>query len=624
GRPRRAGVSSFGISGTNSHVILEQAPDNAGSTDPESVPAAPLVLSARTDSALRAQAAALHDVLARDTAPRAADVAHTLARRTRFDHRAVVDGDVLAALAAVRDGRRHPGAVTGRAEPDGRLAFLFSGQGSQRVGMGAELLAASPVYAAAFDAVAAHLDPLLGVALRDLIAGAEGANGTGETGGALRETRYAQPALFAVEVALFRLAESHGLRPDFLIGHSVGELAAAHVAGVLDLADAAALVAARGRLMQSAREGGAMAAFAATEEQAAGLVAASDGAVGLAAVNGPESVVLSGDADAVDRLVRHWKKTGRKATRLKVGHAFHSAHMDDVLDEFRAVVTGLSFSAPRIPVVSTVTGEAADPLELTAPDYWVRQIRRPVRFADAVRTATGLGVTRFVELGPDGTLTALAQEAGADRVVAVPLLRPGAPEHDTVRAALGRLHVAGVDVDLVPDLPGAGIVDLPSYPFETRRYWLDAPEENGGADAYGLDDARHPLLAGAVELPDGGTLFTGSLSPRRRPWLAEHRIDGRTLVPAAVLAELALAAGRALGLPALRDFLVRSPLELDPAADAPLQVAVDAAGELTVRARAADGTWTAHATARLTDDPVPAGPAPDAPAGDRIDTGDRA
>ncbi|MFI8403968.1 SDR family NAD(P)-dependent oxidoreductase [Streptomyces sp. NPDC085463] len=624
GRPRRAGVSSFGISGTNSHVILEQAPDNAGSTDPEPVPAAPLVLSARTGSALRAQAAALHDVLARDTAPRAADVAHTLARRTRFDHRAVVDGDVLAALAAVRDGRRHPGAVTGRAEPDGRLAFLFSGQGSQRVGMGAELLAASPVYAAAFDAVAAHLDPLLGVALRDLIAGAEGANGTGETGGALRETRYAQSALFAVEVALFRLAESHGLRPDFLIGHSVGELAAAHVAGVLDLADAAALVAARGRLMQSAREGGAMAAFAATEEQAAGLVATSDGAVGLAAVNGPESVVLSGDADAVDRLVRHWKKTGRKATRLKVGHAFHSAHMDDVLDEFRAVVTGLSFSAPRIPVVSTVTGEAADPLELTAPDYWVRQIRRPVRFADAVRTATGLGVTRFVELGPDGTLTALAQEAGADRVVAVPLLRPGAPEHDTVRAALGRLHVAGVDVDLVPDLPGAGIVDLPSYPFETRRYWLDAPEENGGADAYGLDDARHPLLAGAVELPDGGTLFTGSLSPRRRPWLAEHRIDGRTLVPAAVLAELALAAGRALGLPALRDFLVRSPLELDPAADAPLQVAVDAAGELTVRARAADGTWTAHATARLTDDPVPAGPAPDAPAGDRIDTGDRA
>ncbi|MFJ6248309.1 MULTISPECIES: SDR family NAD(P)-dependent oxidoreductase [unclassified Streptomyces] len=622
GRPRRAGVSSFGISGTNSHVILEQAPDDARSTAPDSgsVPAAPLVLSARTGAALRAHAAALHDVLARDAAPRASDVAHTLARRARFDHRAVVDadGDVLAALAAVRDGRRHPGAVTGRAEPDGRLAFLFSGQGSQRTGMGAELLATSPVYAAAFDAVAAHLDPLLGTALRDLVTGANGSDG------ALRETRYAQPALFAVEVALFRLAESHGLRPDFVVGHSVGELAAAHVAGVLDLPGAAALVAARGRLMQSAREGGAMGAFAATEEQVAGLVAASDGAVGLAAVNGPGSVVLSGDADAVDRLVRHWKETGRKASRLKVGHAFHSAHMDDVLDEFRAVATGLSFSAPNLPVVSTVTGEVADPLELTAPDYWVRQIRRPVRFADAVRTATGLGVTRFAELGPDGTLTALAGDGGADHVVAVPLLRPGAPERDTVRAALSRLHVAGVDVDLVPDLPGARIVDLPSYPFETRRYWLDAPEENGAADAYGLDDARHPLLAGATELPDGSTLFTGSLAPRRRPWLADHRIDGRILVPAAALAELALAAGRALGRPTLRDFLVRSPLELDPTADAPFQVAADADGELTVRARAADGTWTVHATARLTDDPVPAGPAPGAPAGDRIDPGARA
>ncbi|MFE5898567.1 SDR family NAD(P)-dependent oxidoreductase [Streptomyces sp. NPDC056488] len=622
GRPRRAGVSSFGISGTNSHVILEQAPDSAGSTAPDSgsVPAAPLVLSARTEPALRAHAAALHDVLARDAAPRTSDVAHTLARRARFDHRAVVDadGDVLAALAAVRDGRRHPGAVTGRAEPDGRLAFLFSGQGSQRTGMGAELLAGSPVYAAAFDAVAAHLDPLLGIALRDLVTGTDGVDG------ALRETRYAQPALFAVEVALFRLAESHGLRPDFVVGHSVGELAAAHVAGVFDLPDAAALVAARGRLMQSAREGGAMAAFAATEEQAAGLVAASDGAVELAAVNGPDSVVLSGDADAVDRLVRHWKETGHKASRLKVGHAFHSAHMDDVLDEFRAVAAALSFSAPRLPVVSTVTGEVADPLELTVPDYWVRQIRRPVRFADAVRTATGLGVTRFAELGPDGTLSALAGDSGADRVVAVPLLRPGTPERDTVRAALGRLHVAGVDVDLVPDLSGAGIVDLPSYPFETRRYWLDVPEENGGADAYGLDDVRHPLLTGATELPDGSTLFTGSLSPRRRSWLADHRIDGRILVPAAALAELALAAGRALGRPTLRDFLVRSPLELDPTADAPLQVAVDADGELTVRARAADGTWTVHATARLTDDPVPAGPAPDAPAGDRIDPGDRA
>ncbi|MER5521364.1 SDR family NAD(P)-dependent oxidoreductase [Streptomyces sp. NPDC002763] len=601
-------------------MILEQAPaapvSPAEPTDP--APASvPLVLGARSASALRAQAAALHDLLAGDTAPRPVDIAYTLARRARFGHRAVVDADqdVLAALKAVRDGRRHPRAVLGRAEDGGRLAFLFSGQGSQRLGMGAELLDTSPAYTAAFDAVTAHLDPLLDVGLRELI--------TSEPE-LLRQTRYAQPALFAVEVALFRLAESYGLRPDFVLGHSVGELAAAHVAGVLDLPDAAALVAARGRLMQSARDGGAMAAFAATPEQAAELTAGSDGAVEVAAVNGPASVVLSGNADAVDRLVRRWKKAGHKASRLKVGHAFHSAHMDDVLAEFRAVAATLTFAAPRIPVVSTVTGAPAEQLELSTPEYWVRQIRRPVRFADAVRAATALGVTRFAELGPDGTLAALAQESAADGAVVVPLLRPGLPEQAAVRAALSRLLVAGVEVDLAPDLTGGRLVDLPVYPFETRRYWLDAPEENGSADAYGLDGTAHPLVAGRTELPDGGTLFTGTLSLRRQPWLADHRIDGRTLVPAAALAELALSAGEALGSATLRDFLVRSPLELDASADTPLQVAVDAGGELVVRARDTDGSWTVHATATLTDEPIAAVPLPETGSGTRIDLGDRA
>ncbi|MET8981427.1 type I polyketide synthase [Streptomyces sp. NPDC004539] len=616
GRPRRVGVSSFGISGTNTHVILEQAPaapEQPGEQAPASVP---YVLGARSASALRAQAAALHDLLAGDTPPRPVDVAHTLARRTRFAHRAVVDAgpDVLAALGAVRDGLRHPRAVTGRAEDGGRLAFLFSGQGSQRLGMGAGLLDTSPAYTTAFDAVADRLDPHLDLGLRALI--------TSEPE-ALRQTRYAQPALFAVEVALFRLAEAYGLRPDYVIGHSVGELAAAHVAGVLGLSDAAALVAARGRLMQSAREGGAMAAFAATEEQAAELVAGSGGAVEVAAVNGLGSVVLSGDADAVDRLVRHWKEAGHRAARLKVGHAFHSAHMDGVLAEFREVAAALTFAAPRIPVVSTVTGAPAEPLELATPEYWVQQIRRPVRFADAVRTATGLGVTRFAELGPDGTLCALAEESLGDGALAVPLLRPGTPEQDAVRAALSRLLVAGVDVDLTPDLTGGRLTDLPVYPFETRRHWLDAPEETADADAYGLDATPHPILTAHTELPDGGTLFTGVLSPRRQPWLAEHRIDGRTLVPAAALTELALSAGETLGRATLRDFLVRSPLELDTSAGTPLQVAVDADGELVVRARTG-GTWTVHATATLTDAPITAAPLRDPGPGTRIDPGDRA
>ncbi|MFE9664230.1 SDR family NAD(P)-dependent oxidoreductase [Streptomyces sp. NPDC005955] len=634
GRPRRAGVSSFGISGTNSHVILEQAPEEEPDgtlpvdtrdpgADPEPSSPVPFLLSAKTATALRAQAAALHDALAANPTLRPVDVAHTLDRRARFAHRAVIDADpdVLDALGAVRDGRRHPRAVVGRAAPDARLAFLFSGQGAQRIGMGGELLDRSPVYAAAFDAVAGHLDPLLDTGLRALLTGdAE----------VLRETRHAQPALFAVEVALHRLAESYGLRPDFVLGHSVGEVAAAHLAGVLDLPDACTLVAARGRLMQSARPGGAMAALAATQEQAVELLASTGGAVELAAVNGPGSVVLAGEADAVDRLVRQWKEAGRKASRLKVSHAFHTAHMDDVLDEFRAALAPLTFHTADTPVISTVTGALADAQELSTPEYWVRQLRRPVRFADAVRTAVALGVTRFVEIGPDGTLAALAAETGrtgsADDLVTVPLLRPGKPERDTVRTALSRLQVAGIEVDRTADLVGARLVDLPGYPFETRRYWLDAPEEEGSAEAFGLRTSPHPLLAGSTELPDGSVLFTGVLSPRRQPWLSEHRIDGRTLVPAAAFLELALAAGDALDRPALRDLLVRAPLELITTADVPLQVSVNAEGELAVRARDADGTWTVHATAVLTDTATPAAPVPEEPDPApvvRLDLGDR-
>ncbi|MEU8386298.1 acyltransferase domain-containing protein, partial [Streptosporangium sp. NPDC048865] len=532
------------------------------------------------------------------TAPRLRDIGFTLARRPRFEHRAVVDVDAdadgriaVAALAALRDGVRHPRVETGRALPGGRLAFLFSGQGSQRTGMGAELLETSAPYAEAFDEVSAAMDPLLDVGLRELVTGDPDL---------LRQTRYAQPALFALEVALYRLAESHGLRPDFLIGHSVGELAAAHVAGVLGLADACALVAARGRLMQSAREGGAMAALAATEAEAAELAAASDGRVEIAAVNGPAAVVLSGDADEIDRLVGRWKDAGHKAARLKVGHAFHSAHMDGVLDEFRQVVSGLSFHAPRVPVISTVTGELAGERELSAPGHWVAQLRGAVRFADAVRTAHRAGVTRFAELGPDGSLAATAQES-AEGALAVSLLRPGRPEAATFRTALGRLHAAGAPVDLGPLLSGGRLVDLPTYPFETRHYWLPPGEDDGRPAAYGLDASPHPLLTASAELPGGARLFTGVLSTRRQPWLAEHRVDGRTLVPAAALAELALAIGASAGRPVLGDFVMHAPLELDGTVETQLQVSVSAAGELTVRGRAAGAGWTSHVTAVLTE-----------------------
>ncbi|GAA2585653.1 type I polyketide synthase [Actinomadura fulvescens] len=614
GRPRRAAVSSFGISGTNTHVILQQPPAEPDRPSDQGGPA-PLVLSAKTETALRSQAAALHKVLASDAAPDTRDIACTLARRTPFEYRAVIDADaeLPAALAALRDGEGHPGVLTGRAASDQRLAFLFSGQGAQRIGMGTELLAAGGAYTDAFAEVGIHLEPLLGIGLRELLA---------EAPERLRETRYAQPALFAVEVALHRLATAHGLRPDFLIGHSIGELAAAHIAGIFDLEDACTLVAARGRLMQSARTGGAMAAFAATESQAAELVAPTDGAVEIAAINGPAAAVLSGDAETIDALVADWKKAGHRATRLKVSHAFHSPHMDEVLDEFRAVVSGLTFAAPEIPIISTATGALSGELEMSTPEYWVAQLRGPVRFAGAVRAAHDAGVTRFAELGPDGSLAAMAQET-ADGVLAVPLLRPGKDERGTVRHALSRLHVAGVPVDFEPLFPSARLVDLPTYPFETRRYWLRQPDDGGRPDSYGLDGSPHPLLAAAAELPDaGGRLYTGVLSVRRHPWLGDHRIDGRVLVPAAALVDLALAVGVAAGRPTLTDFVVHVPVELDETAEVRLQATVSGDGELTVRSNAAGEQWTVHVTAVLaTSEIAPATTTPPARAAARVDAG---
>ncbi|MBO4275445.1 SDR family NAD(P)-dependent oxidoreductase, partial [Microbispora triticiradicis] len=646
---------------------------------PSAEDSVPFVLSAKTETALRAQAGLLHDVLAGGSAvPR--DVAFTLTRRSRLERRAVVDtalGDPVRALAALRDGVRHPAVVTGRALPDQRLAFLFSGQGAQRAGMGAGLLETSAVYAAAFDEISALLALHIGTGLRDLIADPE----------RLGQTLYAQPALFAVEVALYRLAESYGLRPDFLIGHSVGELAAAHVAGVLDLPSACALVAARGRLMQAARDDGAMAAFAATPGEAAGLAASAGGTVEVAAVNGPASVVLSGDADEIDRLVARWKDEGRKATRLKVSHAFHSAHMDGVLEEFRQVVAGLTFAPARLPIVSTATGALAGEREMSGPDYWVAQLRGTVRFADAVRAAREAGATRFAELGPDGSLAAHAQETCAAQrdtarrdavqsdatqsdavqgdatqsdaaqrdvarrdaakreaagenaakgeagevvaakvvaadVVAVPLLRTGRSDAAAVRAAFARLHVAGVPVDFGPLVAGGRLTDLPTYPFETRRYWLLPAADDGPPAAFGLDAPPHPLLAGTAELPGGSRLFTGVLSTRRQPWLADHRIGGRVLVPAMALADLALAVGGEAGLPTLGEFVMRAPLELDGPGEVRLQAALSPDGELTVRSRGRESAeWTVNATATLTREEVAPGAPVGSGPGHRVDPG---
>ena len=676
---RRAGVSSFGISGTNAHMILEEAPAREppvrgavieggpmlGATvegGPVLGPAlllecgaVPWVISGRSVGGRRGQATRLREAVeAGSIGGGVLDVGFSLAGRAALEFRGVVlgggreeltaglgvlagDGDADAGGAGVFEGVVAPGG--------GRVGLLFSGQGSQHVGMGRELYRVFPVFRAVFDEVCGELDRLLGCSLAEVVFGEGGTGGEGgndgvERGlGVLDGTLFAQAGLFAVEVAMCRLLQAWGVRPAVLVGHSIGEVAAAFVAGLFSLGDACRLVTARGRLMAAQPAGGAMVSVEACEEEVAEVLVGLEG-LSIAAVNGPRSVVVSGGEDVVESVMENFRERGRRVKRLRVSHAFHSPLMDGMLREFGEVVGGIEFGEPAIPIVSNVSGGLASAGEMASAGYWVSHVREAVRFMDGVRSVRRLGVENFLEVGPGGVLSAMALDCltaaqsesapqgggarepggapdgdgGLGSVVAAPLLREGSSEVEGLLGGLARSWVGGVGVDWGSVFEGSGAVrvDLPSYAFQRERYWLSPGVGGGDLRAVGQRPAGHPLLGAAVAVADGGWLFTGTVSLESHPWLADHRVLGVALLPGTAFVELALYAGQRTGAPTVGELTLHAPLLIPATGGRQLQVAVaepDGGGarEIGIYSRADTAEqdpggeeWTLHATGTLT------------------------
>ncbi|MEU0846213.1 type I polyketide synthase [Streptomyces sp. NPDC005962] len=633
-RPRRAGVSAFGISGTNAHLILEQAPEEKEHTAAQPAPGGvgvvpwvvPWVVSARSDQALRGQARALAERVAADADVSAAEVGWSLIHtRSVFDHRAVVVGEnrdeLMAGLTALAAGDTHPSVVEpGSAATTGGTGpvLVFPGQGSQWAGMGAALLDDSPVFAARVAECEQALTPYVDWSLTDVLRG-------GPHAADLGRVDVVQPVLWAVMVSLAAVWDDHGVVPAAVVGHSQGEIAAAVVAGALSLDEGARIVALRSRALRKLAGGGAMASLAMGQDQAEDFLTSlgtrAEG-VGVAAVNGPASVVVSGPPEHVAHAVTACQEAGGRARLIDVDYASHGPQIDEVTDELTDVLAGIEPAQSEAAFYSTVTGGRIDTSGLDTA-YWVRNLRERVRFADAVQALLDDGHRVFIEASTHPVLTVGMQETFEEAgvgAVTVPTLRRDYGGRAQLVRAMAHAFTAGVEVDWsrwFPTDPAPRVVDLPTYAFQRERYWLDRRGgPSGDPSELGLMSTGHPLLGAAVEVAEGGAhLLTGRLSPQTHPWLNDHRVLDTVLLPGTAFAELALHAASRTGCDQVSELALAAPLVVPDGEAVDVQVVVGAPGDsgersLTIHSRPAaesdeTAAWTRHATGTLAPAPAP-------------------
>ncbi len=563
GAPLVAGVSSFGFSGTNAHIVL-----SAHTTPPDVFQLEPstslqlLTLSAHSSDALDELAQRYHDYLAAAPSDLSlADMAYTAnSGRAHLEYRrallAASTAQAQRQLAALAAREITDGVIAGRA-PAGsspKIAFLFTGQGAQHANMARQLYDSQPTFREVLDQCAEILSTYLDVPLLDVIFADTASSGALQNGPSqlpdsslLHQTAYTQPALFAVEVGLARLWQSWGVQPDFVMGHSVGELAAACIAGVFSLEDGLKLIAARGRLMQRLPAGGAMATVFAAEAEVEAAIAPFKNEVAIAALNGPESVVISGEDVVVQTVLDALRSRGIRSRPLNVSHAFHSPLVEPVLDEFEQIAAAVRYKRPAIRLISNVTGRlvAADTMANAA--YWREHMRRPVQFSAAIEALHAQGVALFVEIGPNPVLCAMGRRCLPDGVgVWLPSLRQGRDDQAQILQSLATLYVHGAAIDwssFYQDKPRRRL-SLPTYAFQRQRYWIEAARPRSRLlMTPGSDSAIHPLLGHRQASPLKHRQYTAELRSDDFDFLADHRVHGVAILPAAAVIEMALAAG---------------------------------------------------------------------------------